>query len=154
MRQDENFQSPFFETKTRLRREIWTKKYKKLRKRRVSSNPYPEVEPEHESDNWVSSGVGEKQTNPKNCEIGLCNSVIIPGDHLPGTFDGEEVTEVTNVILKLKTMSNQPKVETDAGFYWWIDPDHLIQSVRYWKKRNHQCLKAISFPDIGHSNWE
>ena len=69
-------------------------------------------------------------------------------------YDGKEVTEDINVILKLKTMSNQPEVERDAGFYWWIEEDHLIQAVRYWKKRNHPSLKGISFPDIYHSSWD
>ena len=79
--------------------------------------------------------------------------MLIPGDNLPGTFDGEKVSEVINVIVKLKTMSNQPEVEIGAGLYWWIDPHHLIQAVRYWKKRNHPCLKGIRFPDITHSSW-
>ena len=110
----------------------------------------PEAEPEPESGCTVSLGRFGKQSNPKYCEIGLSNSVILGGyDH---TFDGEKVTEDINIFLKLKTMSNQPQVENNAGVYWWIDTDHLIQAVRYWKKRNHPCLEAISFPDISHSS--
>lgn len=104
--------------------------------------PTEEINPEAEQETGPNS-----QSIPKYCEVGLCNALIFPGDYLPGTYDGEEVTEDINVILKLKTMSNQPEVEIDAGVYWWIEPDHLIQAVRYWRERDHPCLKAITFTD-------
>ena len=111
-----------------------------------------EEEPDEEPESGcrVSLGRFDTQPNPKYCEVGLSNSVIIPGMR---NYDGKEVTEDINVILKLKTMSNQPEVEKDIGVYWWIDTDHLIQAVRYWKKRNHPCLEAISFPDISHASF-
>ena len=88
--------------------------------------------------------------NPDYSEVGLCNSVILPGKGEYSLFDGKEVTEDLNVILKLRTMPSQPEVDMDANedSYWWIDKEHLIQSVRFWKKRNLLCLRGIRFTDI------
>ena len=87
------------------------------------------------------------------CEIGLGNFVIQPE---PGTiFNGKELTEEVNVVLKLKTKSSQPKVESDTEFYSWINPPHLVKAVKYWKQKFHPSLVAVSFPDIqDESGWD
>ena len=93
------------------------------------------------------------QQNPLNCEIGLSNTVIFPGD---GIFKGEEVTEVINVITKLRTKPDQPEAEDDTVINWWINPEHLLQAVLEWKFRDHLCLRGIRFKfmsDYG-NDWE
>ena len=91
-----------------------------------------------------------KEFNPDYLEVGLCNSVIFPGKGEYSLFDGEEVTEPLNVILKLRTMPSQPEVEMDVDedLYWWIDEEHLIQALRFWKTQDLNCLRGICFPDI------
>ena len=100
-----------------------------------------------ESGLWFSSHP-EEQVSPRFTEVGLSNTVIFPGRGKYSLFDGEEVTERVNVILKLKTRPDQPDVEIDAGVYKWIDEEHLIAAVRFWKKRDHPSLRGIRFPDI------
>ena len=78
----------------------------------------------------------------------LSNNVIFPEDEILETFDGEDVTEPINVIVKLRTKSSQPKMEIDGGVYWWIDPQHILQTLLFWKQKHHFCLRGISFPDI------
>ena len=45
-------------------------------------------------------------------------------------------------------MPNQPDVEIDIGNYWWIDPPHMLQAARFWKRKGHPCLNAITFSDL------
>ena len=63
-------------------------------------------------------------------------------------FDGEEVKEDTNIITKLRTHSSQHYPEKEDGSSWCLDPDHLIHALKFWKKKNHVCLRGIRFPDI------
>ena len=88
---------------------------------------------------------GQPQWSPDNCEVGLSNTVIFPGDNIE--FRGEKVTEPINVITKLRTMSSQPPAEKDGEITWWkwVDPSHLYQTVRWWKQKDHLCLRGIRF---------
>ena len=82
------------------------------------------------------------QSNPENCEIGLSNEVLFPGEK----FCGEEVTEYINVIVKLKTMESQPEVDKVAEVTDWpIIHSHLIQTVMFWKRKDHLALRGIRF---------
>ena len=87
--------------------------------------------------------------NPDYSEVGLSNSVIYPGDGENSLdFDGKIVTEPLNVILKLRTMPSQPEVEVDPTDYWWIDDQHLLQALKFWKKRNLLCLRGVRIAGI------
>ena len=87
--------------------------------------------------------------NPENCEVGLSNNVISPGNDwrgFPLFFRGEEVTEDINVIVKLKTLASQPEVEKVATVTDWpIDHTHLEPALRFWKRRDHLCLRGIRY---------
>ena len=50
-------------------------------------------------------------------------------------------------------MQSQPEVELDAGVYWWIDEDHLIKTVKFWKMKDHPCFRGIRLPAIS-DDWE
>ena len=63
-------------------------------------------------------------------------------------FDGEEMKEDINVITKLRTHSRQHYPEKEDGSSWVINPDHLIKAVKFWKMKDHICLRGIRFPDI------
>ena len=52
---------------------------------------------------------GQPQLNPQNFEVGLSNTVLLPGDEFG--FRGEEVTEDINVIVKLKTMPSRSQYQ-------------------------------------------
>ena len=91
-----------------------------------------------------SKSDNKQKTNTQHFEVGLSNKVIIAGE----TFNGKKVTEDINVILKLRTLSSQPEAEKEDGSSWCIDPEHLIQAVKFWKKKDLICLRGIRFPNI------
>ena len=90
------------------------------------------------------SEINIQKLPPQHSDIGLSNTVILAGK----VFDGQEMREDMNVITKLRTSSCQHYPEKEDGSSWSIDPDHLINAVRFWKKKNHICLRGIRFPDI------
>ena len=110
-----------------------------------------DIKPENQPKYDQLSSVYKK--NPLNCEIGLSNTVIFPGD---GIFKGEAITEVINVITKLKTKPDQPEAEHDDVINWWINPEQLILAVTRWKYSGHLCLRGIRFTEISNSgnDWE
>ena len=91
----------------------------------------------------------QPQYNPENCEVGLSNDVILPGEDwrgFPRMFRGEEVTEDINVIVKLKTLSSQPEVEkVEKVTDWPIDHGHVTTALEFWKRRDHLCLRGIRY---------
>ena len=91
----------------------------------------------------------QPQYNPENCEVGLSNDVIFPGEDwrgFPRMFRGEEVTEDINVIVKLKTLSSQPEVEkVEKVTDWPINHGHVMRVLEFWKRRDHLCLRGIRY---------
>ena len=90
------------------------------------------------------SQINIQKLSPQYSDVGLSNTVILAGK----IFNGEEVKEDTNVITKLRTHSRQHYPEKEDGSSWCLDPDHLIHVLKFWKKKNHVCLRGIRFPDI------
>ena len=90
------------------------------------------------------SQINIQKLSPQYSDIGLSNTVILAGK----IFNGEEVKEDTNIITKLRTHSSQHYPEKEDGSSWCVDPSHLIQALRFWKTKNHVCLRGIRFRDI------
>ena len=108
----------------------------------------------------ASCKLNAQPTGPLFPEVGLLNQLIHPElmfelfeDKV--VLDGEEMKETVNFVMKLKTMPNQPEVDSWSqkhGVYWWIDSDDLMEAVRFWKKKGHMSLRGIRFQDI--PDWE